>query len=332
MGSRCDSVNLESEIVVSIIVMVINIVEIIVIFRLKKKSNFEITLISLSISDFLYALFNAGLKSIRMFTTREEFVDFKIPYFMHLLCIFTSILHLNFIALNRLLVILKPVAYKIWLTRKKLFLILITFWITSGIITGVLFLTTSSSKKVTRQNITEFQHQHLNLSLSTSIQKPIPSNAQEIPKNAHKNTSVQLTHSPIVSPTKKKRREKKKRKKKNKIKEIFLSYCIIFSDIVFLTLYSIIIYKSRRLQHLRVRNRVTYMSILVSLCFIVTTSPYSITWLTEKRFKVWISITLVVGCGVNSFIYFFHNLLEECYKRRKIGLSRQVTTSSVPAV
>lgn len=122
------------------IILLLNLVEIIMIAKLKKKKIYEIILLSLSVSDCLFGLSNVIVSSIFL-SNSCRFEDFlESPYVLYLIFVLSSIFHLTFIALDRVILVLKPIKHKFIFTKKIAYRSVATIWAITIIISVSLFI------------------------------------------------------------------------------------------------------------------------------------------------------------------------------------------------
>ena len=103
-------------------VVILNIAEIIFIARIKRKNRiYGIILLSLSVSDCLPGLSKAVIGSIFLSNSWEPEDDlFETAFIAYMFFILASILHLIFIAVDRVTIVLIPFQYETAFTRKRL--------------------------------------------------------------------------------------------------------------------------------------------------------------------------------------------------------------------
>ena len=97
------------EIAVSSCVFLVNIVEIIIIKRIKRKKNFDRLLMSLSTADMLYGLLNGLVHTFEKYEI-QQLLD--AVYVIHMFFILASILHLISIAGDRLFAVSRPFLHR----------------------------------------------------------------------------------------------------------------------------------------------------------------------------------------------------------------------------
>ena len=123
-----------------IIVVILNIIEIIIICRLKRKKKiYEILLLSLSISDLLFGLSN-GIISILYLSNIKTNEALEISYTLYFYFIVTSVLHLIWISVDRLWAVYAPLKHNMLVTRKRTKYIIIITWVCTTILASSLFI------------------------------------------------------------------------------------------------------------------------------------------------------------------------------------------------
>ena len=91
------------ELCISLAVILLNIVEIVIISRLKRRKRiYEMLLLSLSVADLLFGISNGILCAVYL-SDSLNYEVFEVTYTTYFYFVLTSILHLSWIALDRLL-------------------------------------------------------------------------------------------------------------------------------------------------------------------------------------------------------------------------------------
>ena len=142
-----------------IAVVILNIIEIAVICRLKRKKKIhEILLLSLSVADLLFGLSNSIVCIIFLSDSRNR-EGLEITYTTYLYFIATSILHFTWITLDRLWAVHAPMNHNINVTKKRTIKLIIVTWIFTTIIASSFFiydeLTESHGNKTVNINVTK---------------------------------------------------------------------------------------------------------------------------------------------------------------------------------
>lgn len=122
-----------------VLIAILNTVEIIMIAKIRRKKNIcEILLLSLSVSDCMFGISNlfVSIPFIANLCTLKEFVE--TAYTFYVFFVLTSIFHLLFIAVDRLVAVLKPLKHKIYLSRRRFYTFLAILWILAVMISALL--------------------------------------------------------------------------------------------------------------------------------------------------------------------------------------------------
>ena len=126
---------------IGLLVAILNIIEIILIVRIKRKQKkqFEIILLSLSVADLLYGLSNSAICVVYLGNLKEDTV-FDVTYTTYFFFVLTSIFHLVFIAVDRLWAVVHPIKHNVLMTRKKVYIALGAVWSLTILISLTLYL------------------------------------------------------------------------------------------------------------------------------------------------------------------------------------------------
>ena len=157
-GNLYSSIDLSFDIAV----VILNIIEIIIICRLKRKKKiYEILLLSLSISDLLFGLSN-GIISILYLSNTKKYEALEISYTIYFYFIVTSVLLLIWNSVDRLWAVYTPLKHNCLVTRKITKYITIITWICTVIVTSSIFaydeLTESANSNTTTEALNNHQH------------------------------------------------------------------------------------------------------------------------------------------------------------------------------
>ena len=286
------------ELPLGIIVALLNIIEIILILRLKRKKIFEIVLISLSVADLLFGLSNASICVVFFARWRDESV-FDATFTSYFFFVLTSIFHLIFIAIDRLSAIVRPIRHKVLMTRKKVYIILCAVWIAAVTTTLALYLSNdreypyqkqSNKRKWQRRNQTTSQNQLTTMGETYHI-----------------------------------------------FMQQLLSYFILVADSSLIILYAIIVHRmhSKEKINIGVRNRsvtqhkASWLCIFVGTSFVVFTLPYAASRLAGKTWG-WPNLVLASNSGINSVIYFFRSYCQGKKQKNILPGSAGKSTPKAP--
>ena len=120
---------------------ILNLVEIVMIGNFKRKKKiYDIILLSLSVSDCTFGLSNVFLNIAALSKKCESEALSEATHTFYVFSILSSILHLIFITIDRLITVLKPLQHKIYFTRKKIYITLAFLWISAIIVSTILQL------------------------------------------------------------------------------------------------------------------------------------------------------------------------------------------------
>ena len=120
-GKKAGAVNNRIILVVlGLIISILNFIEVVIIARLRKKKVYEMILLSLSVSDCMFGLSNVIVSSIVVSNSCQFEKLTESSHALYLIFILASIFHLIFIALDKVVLVLKPLQHKaisvIWIT------------------------------------------------------------------------------------------------------------------------------------------------------------------------------------------------------------------------
>ena len=115
------------DIAIGLLVCILNLIEIILILRLKRKRNFEVVLLSLCVADMFFGI-SKGIISVVYFLDVQIGEIFELSYLLFLFFVLVSIFHLLFIAVDTLYAIIQPILHNVFMTRKKIYFVLIAIY------------------------------------------------------------------------------------------------------------------------------------------------------------------------------------------------------------
>ena len=283
----------------SILVAILNIFEIILIIKIKRRKRiFEIILASLSVSDCLFSLLNAIIVSIFLFKQwQSELNLLKIMYIAYTFFILASVFHLQFIAVDRVMIVLIPFQYEIIFSRKRQKYVITLLWILAFVISISIYIyydvTTSESKLFSSER-----------NVSNTVGHTIQSN---------KNESF-CWKKPIDQS------DQKHRLLWRDI-SLVLSAIIVISYLLMILCYSVIIYqmsyKRRKCKTTKsVKDEALYLlCVFIAGSFVLFTSPFAITTFYLRDVPCWARFCLILNSGMNSIVYFFRHRIESYQTR-----------------
>ena len=250
-------------------------------------------LLSLSVTDLLFGLSNVIVCAIYLADVQKTDLLLDVAYSVFCFCILTSIFHILWISLSRLVAVVYPFQHNKVVTHKRVhILIILTWFFTLLLSAGIL------------------AYQRIKFSSKT------------------------------------------RRKKIEDNVRLAISVIILFADVVFIASYSFIIYKIRQDNKFKKVNKSTVdldsekrmliVCIVVTLLFVLFTTPYTINRIIIGSKSFWTNALLVINSGVNSIAYFFRGRYQDwrrSFVRRKKERSNEnrnvdsdVTTSYSRAV
>ena len=120
---------------ISVIVVILNIAEIVIIARKKKnkKNNFERTLLSLSVTDLFYGALNLALLTSQLTIMNIQHGDMIVSYTIHLFVVVSSMLHVLLIATDRLFAVVAPLKHRVVATPKQMSYLIGGVWFLSAV-------------------------------------------------------------------------------------------------------------------------------------------------------------------------------------------------------
>ena len=121
-----------------LLIAILNIVEIIIIVKIKRKKMYEILLLSLSVSDCMFGLSNSFVSALYIASVCRYEDLLETAYTSYVFFFLSSMLHLLFITMDRLIAVLKPVQHKVYLSRRRLYVYIAVLWIFAVLITALL--------------------------------------------------------------------------------------------------------------------------------------------------------------------------------------------------
>ena len=289
------------DLIAGLLIAILNILEITMIAKIRRKKRiYEIILMSLSISDCMFGLSNVVVASIYISNSKKHDELLETAYICYAFFVLTSIFHLIFIAVDRVMIVLKPFQYKTIFTKKRLKIGIGVLWITAFTI-GVITYTVYEL---------------------TEMELPV---SNRLNQSVLKNRTVAL----IVQPTTNENED-------NFLEDIqlVLSAVIIMLDFSMVISYSIIIYnmsykKRKSLVPKSVEDeRLPILCVVIAAVFVLLTMPYAITRISFGSVPFWANFILLLNSGMNSLVYFFRQKIEKYHKQK--NRNNQPTEQEVP--
>ena len=292
-----------------VLIAILNLAEIIMIAKIKRKKKiYEIVLLSLSVSDCMFGLSNVFV-SIPYIASICRFQDLvETTYTLYVFFILTSIFHLLFITLDRLIAILKPLKHRTCLSRKRFYMYLAILWILAVMISALL--------KILDEFTNTFEKTELRARMPVQVMRTTPIRNLRIYRTRRSPPSRPSSHPPTLPPG----------SRSNTFKadmQFTLSVIIIIADIVIISSYSLIIYlttfKTKKVSSAqKPSNKLPIICIAIAATFVMFTLPYAVATFVIGVATFWPNFMLVLNSGVNSIVYFFRIKISKfCQNKRK---------------
>ena len=289
-GSR-DSVKLyrSIDLTTGFLIAMLNIIEIIMITKIKRKKRiYEIILASLSISDCMFGLSNVIVSSFYLSNSCKYRNLLETAYVSYAFFVLTSIFHLIFIAVDRVMIVLKPFQYETIFTTKRLKIGIAVLWLIAfviGVITYTAYVLNEMEPTV---------RDRLNSSVSLN------------------RTTKSIGNSGTRS---------KKQRFQNDM-QLVLSIVIATMDLLMVLCYCTIIYQMSFKNRTKLKTkspedeRLPILCVVIATVFVVFTLPYAVARFCLGKTPFWARFILLLNSGVNSIVYFFRRKFET-YQMKK---------------
>ena len=292
-----------------VLIAILNLAEIIMIAKIKRKKKiYEVVLLSLSVSDCMFGLSNVFV-SVPHIASICRFQDLvETTYTLYVFFILTSIFHLLFITLDRLIAILKPFKHRTCLSRKRFYMYLAILWILAVMISALL--------KILDEFTNTFEKDAIRATMPMQTMRTTPIRNLRIYRTRRSSPPRPLSHSPRLPPG----------PKSNTFKadmQFTLSVIIIIADVIMISSYSLIIYittfKTKKVSSAQKQsNKLPAICIAIAATFVMFTLPYAVARFVIGAATFWPNLMLVLSSGVNSIVYFFRIKISKlCQNKRK---------------
>ena len=285
--SEIDNAKLKNSIHLTfgLLIAILNLVEIILIAKIKRKKKiYEVILLSLSASDCMFGLSNAfvSIPYIASICRFQEIVE--AAYTLYVFFVLTSIFHLLFITVDRLIAVLKPLKHKTYLSRRRFYIYLAILWILAVLISVLLQIIDSSTNTFKKKAL-------------------VPS----VPKQTFDTTRI--PESRMYRPPPRLPGEPGSHIFKRDM-QFALSVIIIIADVIIISSYSLIIYvttfKTKKVSSSGNQSiRLPVICVAIAATFVLFTLPYAVARLAFGGVPFVPNFILVLNSGMNSIIYFF---------------------------
>ena len=144
-----------TDLAIGFLVAVLNVIEIVIIARIKKRKKYEVLLLSLSLSDCLFGISNVLLASLYISNECHARSLLECSYILYLFFVLTSMLHLTFMSIDRVIAVVKPFKHKFLLNQRRTNIIIAILWSFTLVACGSLF-TADELKQLSIQKV-EFE-------------------------------------------------------------------------------------------------------------------------------------------------------------------------------
>ena len=141
-----------TDLVIGFLVAVLNIIEIVIIARTKKRKKYEVLLLSLSLSDCLFGISNIILASVYISNECHARSLLECSYILYLFFVLTSMLQLTFMSIDRVIAVVKPFKHKFLLNQRRTNIIIAMLWSFTLVACGSLF-TADELKQLSIQKV-----------------------------------------------------------------------------------------------------------------------------------------------------------------------------------
>ena len=273
----------------AVLIAILNVVEISLIIKIKRKKKiYEIILVSLSVSDCMFGLSNVIVSSIYLSNSCKYDDLIETAYVSYAFFVLTSIFHLIFIAVDRVMIVLKPFQYKNLFTTNRLKIGIAVLWILAFII-GVSAYT------------------------SYELNEMEPTVTEGLNQSVSRNSTIVLITQPIT---------KGKRERFQNDMQLVLSIIIVTMDVLMIFCYCTIIYQMSFVKRKNLNTKTPEDARLPILCvgiaavFIIFTLPYAIARFYLGKIPFWANLILLLNSGMNSVVYFFRQKIEKYNKKK----------------
>ena len=145
------------------LIAIVNLVEVIMIAKIKRKKKiYEILLLSLSVSDLMFGILNVFVCSFYLVYGFKNQNLINTTYTFYFFFILSSVFHLLFITIDRLVIVLKPLKHRTFWTMKKLYAVLFLIWILA-VLLSALMQVLNECTELFKQRETKVQSRYSNI-------------------------------------------------------------------------------------------------------------------------------------------------------------------------
>ena len=284
----------------SVVIVILNFVEILMILKFKKKNEvYDIILLSLSVSDCLFGLSNVFVNIFILTGSCESEAILEATYVFYEFSVLSSIFHLMFITMDRVKAILQPFQQKTFMTRKRIYIFLVLLWTLAVTISAILKLLEEFTETFKQSDtVSGIQDQSFNTTLHPYL------------LTTENSTTLNLSQENLTLNT-------EKENSFQKDMELTISVIIIIADIIMIISYSLIVYtmnfKNRVSANLGELKNLPVICIAIVFTFILFTLPFATIKLATRKIPFWANMILIANSGMNSIVYFFRGKISKCW-------------------
>ena len=275
------------------LIALLNIVEIVMIARIKRKKRmYEFILMSLSVSDCMFGLSTVMVSSIVLSQNCWNNL-FGRAYVFYFFFVMTSIFHLIFIAVDRVMIVLIPFRYETIFTTKRLRIGVAVLWILSLAIGATSYLAYEFTIPGTTFRTLNISSSRNNSLITRPVTRLIPTKQRFQP-----------------------------------VAQLVLSIVIIMLDFLMIFCYSTIIYQMSFKNRKTIAtigeddHQLPFLCVFIAGVFIMFTLPYAATRFYLGYVPFWANYILILNSGMNSIVYFFRQRIEN-YQSKKSSNDHQ---------
>ena len=305
------------ELSLGVLIAILNLVEIIMIVKIKrKKKQYEILLLSLSVSDFMFGMSNIFVNIFFLEGACSNEHLLETAFTTYVFFVLTSIFHLSFITVDRLIAVLKPLQHKIVFSRKKVYIFLVLLWILAATISTSLQLLDeftdtfeSDTSKATMQNQEYIMTPFPNLERAGNRTQPTA-----LPRNLSMSMKRSKTYPEDI--------------------QFALSIIIVVADTFIVLSYLIIIHfttlkKKTVSSNWSKTSKLPFICIAIAAIFVFCTLPYAIGRFAYGKAPFWANVILILNSGMNSIVYFFRTKISRYWENK---MKTYISSTSNPKI
>ena len=273
---------------IGIAIILFNIIEIVLIAKLKRKrKRYEVLLLSLSFADLFFGLSRVALE-LAIFTRTKYYNKVQQFYFtVFFYFILTSICHLCWITFDRVWLVYAPLKHKAHVTKRRLYMLIGSTWILTT--TAAVILYTYENLKTTSEDSLIIAQQTVNQTVKLTFNETGVSDGVS-------NYEAQITKA--------------------------IAIVIIVADFAIVFCYGFIIhrlnFKSKINDYkFKSNQNVSLVCLSIAGIFVAFTIPYSFDVFIDGRISSWTNDILSLNSALNSVVYFFRGWIEKMRKKRE---------------